>query len=136
VARNTPRSRGSWFNESNVNQYITTNLFLESANVENGTLYAFPGTHLEGLLPSEDVVSYRENPGSNPGRTVLVPSKYEKVDLEFQKGDMLILHGDLIHGSHPNQSSRSRPMLSMSYISEGESFIPGETAKRRVIKLH
>ena len=117
-------------------QYITTNLFLEDADVDNGTMYIFPGSHKEDLLPARPHVSYREGKGENPGNEVEVPEQYEKVDLVVQKGDFLVLNGNVIHGSYANTSStRSRPLFSFSYITEGEEFIAGKTAQRTVISL-
>lgn len=118
-------------------RYMTTNLFLADADKENGTIYIYPGSHQEGILPFKPLVSWREARGTNPGNTVKVPSKYKKVDLRFRKGDYLVLHCYTIHGSYPNRSkTRSRPMLSCSYITQDEPFIPGKSARRMVIPLH
>lgn len=117
------------------NLYVTINLFLEDADRENGCLYLYPGSHAEPLLPAPPTVSYRESDG-RPGTPVEVPAHYEKRDLIVAKGTMLVMHGNLIHGSHANRSpDRSRPMLSMSFIPEGEPFVPGATAQRKVIPL-
>jgi phytanoyl-CoA hydroxylase len=119
------------------NQYITTNLFFNDADKGNGSLFIYPGTHKEDLLPSKPTVSYRESKGTNPGNTVEVPKKYKKLDLEFKKGGLVVLHGNVVHGSYPNVSKiRSRPFFSCSYISKGETFIPGKNAKRVEISLH
>jgi len=118
--------------------YITTNLFLQDADKENGTLYFYPGSHKEGLFPAEERKSYRENTGTNPGNVAQMPvGKYEKVDVNFKKGDLLVLHGNCVHGSYPNVSeTRSRPLFSCSYITKGEEFFSGATARRKVIPLH
>jgi phytanoyl-CoA hydroxylase len=116
--------------------YITVNIFLRDSDPENGGMYIYPGSHREELLPSEPTVSYRESPGTNPGNAVNVPEKYKKVDLEIKKGGMLVLHGNVIHGSHPNISpTRSRPLYSISYITKGKAFIPGNNAHRMEIPL-
>ena len=118
-------------------KYLTTNLFLEDANLTNGTMFFYPKSHHEPLLPFTPTKSYRENIGNNPGSAVKVPSKYEKVDVCFKKGDVLFLHGNTIHGSYPNVSKKySRPLYSCSYISRGEEFISGNTAKREIIYLN
>ena len=62
--------------------------------------------------------------------------QYQKKDMLVSQGDLLIMHGNLIHGSYPNVSKRRRPLLSMSYITKGEQFIEGNTAKRTEIELH
>lgn len=117
-------------------QYITTNLFLADADRENGTLYIFPGSHKLGLLDAEKTLSYREAK-TNPGNKTIMPSEWEDrhTDVNFKKGDLLILHGNCIHGSYPNESSRSRPLYSCSLISKGEYFYPGPHARRTEIPL-
>ena len=88
-------------------------------------------------MPFNPAKSYRENIGDNPGAAVNVHSKYKKVDVCFKKGDVLFLHGNTIHGSYPNVSKKySRPLYSCSYISRGEEFISGNTAKREIIYLN
>jgi len=118
-------------------QYITTNFFFEAARKENGSLYVYPGSHLEGLMECETRASYRETIGKNPGNTISekILAKYDKIDVEFEKGDMLVLNGNCVHGSYPNVSDRSRPFLSCSYISRGEIFISGKNAQRKEILL-
>ena len=116
--------------------YITINLFLADADPENGGMYIYPGSHREPLLPFEPVKSYREDLGANPGNIVKVPEKYKRADVIVKKGGMLVLNGQVIHGSYPNRSkTRSRPLFSISYITEGEDFIPGKNANRMVIPL-
>ena len=117
--------------------YVTTNIFFEDADPENGGMYVYPGSQREGLLPFEFAKSYREDGGTNPGNIVEVPDKYSKVDLKVKKGDMLVLNSCVIHGSYPNESpDRSRPLFSISYIKKGASFVPGKNANRMAIPLH
>ena len=119
--------------------YITTNLFLSDADLDNGCLYMFPGSHRELILPVEPTPSYREVVGTNPGNTVPleVLKKYQQVNLIVKKGDLLVMNGNTIHGSYPNKSkTRSRPLFSCSYISKGEFFIPGKNARRMEISLN
>lgn len=119
--------------------YITINVFLEDADRENGSLYAYAGSHHESLLDAEPTVSYHETTGSNPGKVIKDPSrylKYPKDDLSFKKGSMLVLHGNLVHGSYPNLSpTRSRPLFSVSYITKNIPFWSGKNAKREIIEL-
>ena len=118
-------------------QYITTNLFLADADKENGTLYIYPGSHKLGLLSAESAPSYREAKGKAPGSRTIMPEEWEDrhVDVNFKKGDLLVLNGNCIHGSYSNFSKRSRPLYSCSLISKGEFFIPGANARRMEIPL-
>ena len=78
--------------------------------------------------------SYREQAG-NPGNvSEFNPKEYNKVDLSFKKGDMVVLDGNVIHGSYENNSKQSRPLFSASFIAVGESFVPGRNASRRIFK--
>ena len=119
--------------------YITINIFLDDASRGNGSLYVYAGSHKEGLLDARPTVSFHEASGANPGKVIHDSTRYEKyprIDLIFKKGSMLVLHGDLVHGSHPNLSPyRSRPLFSVSYISRGVPFWSGKNAKREVIEL-
>jgi ectoine hydroxylase-related dioxygenase (phytanoyl-CoA dioxygenase family) len=119
--------------------YITINIFLSDADRENGCLYLYPGSHKEGLFPFEPVLSYHEKPGMNPGNNIKhIPDRYVKMDLLLKKGDVLIMNGNLVHGSYPNASScRSRPLFSVSYINFGVPFWPGDPARsdKRVMRL-
>jgi len=116
--------------------YVTANIPFEDQDQENGCIVIYPGSHVDDVLPNEQVKSFQEAPGSRPGHCVQVPPEYKKVDLILKKGSVLILHGNVIHESYPNTSKdRSRPMLLIPYITKGESFIPGKTAQRMEIPL-
>ena len=59
-----------------------------------------------------------------------------KVDFEIKQGDLLIMNGNLIHGSYGNYAKTlSRHMLSFNYGAVGKKFNPGITAKRKVISF-
>ena len=122
--------------QSEVGAYITTNIFFEAADPENGGMYIYPGSHKEGPLPFRWLRSYREDAGDNPGNVCDVPDQYEKVDLKISKGDMLVLNGCVIHGSYPNHATRSRPLCQLIYIKRGADFVPGKNANRTSIPLH
>tara|TARA_B110000008_G_scaffold220993_1_gene221270 strand:- start:5346 stop:6131 length:786 start_codon:yes stop_codon:yes gene_type:complete len=117
--------------------YVTLNWFLRKADVENGTIYCYPGTHKLGLLPAENNVSFREKIGNNPGSECKIPSEFlnKKQDMIIPANSIVILHGNCIHGSYPNLSERSRPWFSGCYMTEGEDFIEGKNSKRKIIKL-
>ncbi len=120
-------------------EYVTINLALQDQDVENGCLFIYPGSHEEGLFAFEPTKSYRENPDNNPGNTVdhTILQRFEDVrtDLIIKKGGALFMQGNCIHGSYPNVSDRSRPLLSISYIPKGTYYVPGENANRIEISL-
>ncbi len=121
--------------------YLTGNIPFANQDLENGCMYIYPGSHQEGLLEAEYFKSFHEQPGKNPGHDVSksLPTEYEKVDLPLKKGSLLILHGNVVHGSYPNNSDRDRPMFLIPYgtkgISQQSNFIPGKTGDRKEISL-
>lgn len=117
--------------------YITMNWFLRETNVENGTIYCYPGTHKLGLLPAADQVSFREEVGQQPGSECAIPEEFKdkRVDIIIPKNSIVFLHGNCIHGSYPNNSERSRPWYSCCYINKGEDFVVGNNSKRENIEL-
>jgi len=118
---------------------ITVNIACEDSDIENGTIYLFPGSHKEGLFNFKPRKSFRENHRERPGNTIELPQKYidNKVDLIMKKGDVLFMHGNCAHGSYGNSSKmRSRPIYAVTYIKKGESFAIGKNANRKEILLH
>jgi ectoine hydroxylase-related dioxygenase (phytanoyl-CoA dioxygenase family) len=116
--------------------YIAVGYPLLGLSPENGGLYFYPGSHKEEILPFEPVEGARQKAGANPGNCCLPPEKYKKMDITLNKGDAVIFHGNLVHGSYANLSERSRPFLVVNYIPDGEYFIAGNTSKRKMIKCH
>lgn len=125
-----PHQDNSYPKNKNGN-YITINIFLNKASKKNGSLYVYEKSHKFGLFDYKRKISYREK-DSKPGNFIST-KKFKKTDLKFDKGDMLVLHGNLIHGSYSNLSNISRPLYSISYIVKGEKFISGLNAQRKVL---
>jgi len=121
--------------------YITGNLAFTDQSKENGCMFIYPGSHNERLLPAEFFRSFHEEKGKNPGHDLSksLPSDYKPVDVPLKKGSLLILHGNVAHGSYPNNSNRNRPMLLIPYSTKGitqhPNFISGRTGKREEFSL-
>lgn len=121
--------------------YLTGNIPFADQDQENGCMYIYPGSHQEDLLDAKKFKSFREETGKNPGHDVSksLPSDYKKIDLPMEKGSLLILHGNVVHGSYPNKSKRDRPMLLIPYgtkgITQHPNFIPGKTGRREEFSL-
>ena len=117
--------------------YVTLNWFLKDADKQNGTIFCYPGSHKLGLLPAENNISFREKVGDNPGSECKIPPELldKKKDMIIPGNSIVVLNGNCIHGSYPNNSNRSRPWYSSCYISEGEKFVVGKSSKREEINL-
>jgi ectoine hydroxylase-related dioxygenase (phytanoyl-CoA dioxygenase family) len=125
----------NFYPKSKNSAYITLNWFLRDADRDNGTIYCYPGSHKLGLLPANNSVSFREKIGENPGSECEIPKKFinKKIDIIIPGNSIVVLNGNCIHGSYPNNSNRSRPWFSSCYITENEEFIVGNSSKREKI---
>ena len=126
-----PHQDNSYIKNKN-GHYITLNLFFKNASKSNGTLYIYENSHKYGLFKFTRQISYREK-NNRPGNQIHNLKNFNRKDLSFKAGDLLILHGNLIHGSYENKSSKSRPLYSMSYIPVGEYFTRGFNARREIL---
>tara|TARA_Y100000996_G_scaffold399112_1_gene367826 strand:+ start:166 stop:951 length:786 start_codon:yes stop_codon:yes gene_type:complete len=113
-------------------EYITINIFMNDSSKQNGTLYIWEKSHTYGIFDYKSKISYREK-DNKPGNISKSKKTFNEKVLNFKKGDLLILHGNLVHGSFPNKSKKSRPLYSASYIPSGEKFISGANAQRQII---
>lgn len=109
--------------------YISISIAFSDQYPENGGLFFYPGTHKEPMLPVES------NEKEGFGMGVVIPEKYKKKDLYIKKGDILVVHGNVVHGSYSNHSTHDRPTLLVAYGRKGSKFIPGSSAKRTPILL-
>ena len=87
---------------------VTVWIALDNSNVENGCMRILPGTHRHGLLPH----SVSKQPGNVLAHDQEIPTEYldesTAVDLILEAGQASLHHGELVHGSNPNCSTRRR----------------------------
>ncbi len=112
---------------------ISAIVALEDADRENGCLYAYPGSHKLPILEHEPHSTFA--PNEDLGNKCEVPAVFleKKVDLLMAQGDLYIQHGNLIHGSYPNNSPmRSRLNMGILCIVHGQSYVSkGQSANRK-----
>lgn len=111
-------------------QHCSATLILENSTPENGGVYFYPGSHMEPLLEHERHPS--DDPNQNPGGKILnIPEKYRRVDIWMKKGDLMIHHCNVIHGSTANKSNLGRYHFGISCITKGASFsLSGQSSHR------
>ncbi len=81
----------------------------DDATVENGCMHVIPGSHTRGIL---------EHGGfKNEYGTLKAPSFEEAVAVPLKAGDALIFHGELLHGSPPNNTAARRRSMQYHYAS-------------------
>jgi ectoine hydroxylase-related dioxygenase (phytanoyl-CoA dioxygenase family) len=102
----------------------------------NGGLYTYDKSHESALLPVVDIPPERIHPlYKNMDKETDVSGLGNAVNLDLNKGDALILHGENVHGSHSNKSDECRYSSVLTYIKRGVSFRPGFTAQRVEIEV-
>ncbi|KAL3675857.1 hypothetical protein R1sor_025805 [Riccia sorocarpa] len=104
-------------------------LALENANVENGCLWALPGSHSKGKLAKKFVIqsdgtSVMEGAEPTYDMSKLVP-------LEVKAGSLVLLHGLLVHQSFENTSPKSRHAYSVHVIEGDGTVYPEENWLQR-----
>lgn len=87
-------------------------LALEDATIVNGCLWAIPGSHKNGLVRR----FIRDDKGVHFDKPSPSYDQKDFVSIEVKAGSLVLIHGDLIHQSFENQSSKSRHAYSLHVI--------------------
>ncbi|KAL4586703.1 hypothetical protein LXL04_011345 [Taraxacum kok-saghyz] len=87
-------------------------LALEDATVVNGCLWAIPGSHKNGLVRR----FIRDDKGVHFDKPSPSYDQKDFVSIEVKAGSLVLIHGDLIHQSFENQSTKSRHAYSLHVI--------------------
>lgn len=120
--------------------YFVVGVALDDAGPDNGSLVVYPGTHVLGDLPCEPSKNFEKDMAGNItkaypiGNPCKIPDGYVPKQLEYKAGDIVLIHGHLVHSAPKNPSQdKWRRMFYMHYIKDGEPFWPGWNARRGLI---
>ena len=115
-------------------KFFTVHLILNGINKKNGTIFIYPKTHKLGDISIDTDPKYAAA-SMKPGNKVKFSNNFKKKDLIANIGDLLVLHGWVVHGSYPNKSKTAdRPIFCGMYIPKGEKFIRGRNADRKIVR--
>ena len=104
---------GSWYYDGCIApQLISCAIAIESCSPENGALQMLKGTHKLGRI---DIIKMGNTVGADPQRLEVAINNAELVDCTMEPGDAVFFHSNVLHGSPPNNSDRSRGMMFCSY---------------------
>ena len=85
---------------------------LDDATLENGCLWAIPGSHLNPLpkrfVRNADHTGTAFIPWGDGDRVESDWDDSKMIPLEVEKGTMVLLHGNVVHKSHENRSEHGR----------------------------
>lgn len=88
-------------------QVTTAWIALTDSVVENGCMRVVPGSHRSRILPHRD--TYAPDNRLSRGQEIEAHvDEQDAVDVVLQAGEMSLHHVNIIHGSNPNPSDRSR----------------------------
>ena len=120
--------------------YLNIAVSVDDADKSNGSLIVAPGSHKLGDLPCNPKKNFDIDAEGNLyncapiGNNCILPEGQEVVQLEYSSGDVLAVHGLLVHKAEPNMHlSRWRRTMYNVYIKEYEPFWPGWTSKRQLL---
>tara|TARA_R110000824_G_scaffold153926_23_gene325809 strand:+ start:2593 stop:3339 length:747 start_codon:yes stop_codon:yes gene_type:complete len=123
--------------------YLNVALAIDDADSTNGSLMVVPGSHQLGDLPCNPKANFSYDLDnklvcSAPiGNNCELPKDLPIVQLEYNAGDVLAVHGLLVHKAEPNKHlSRWRRTMYNVYVKEYEPFWPGWTSKRRLLERY
>lgn len=113
---------------------------LEDATVENACLFAIPGSHKWPLLyryikEENEQFTFRDMKGNLLNNDQLAdlakswPSD-QLVPLPMQRGSLIVFNGNLVHGSSPNTSDKSRNAYTFHVISGDSDYPAGNWLQR------
>lgn len=82
---------------------------IDDATVDNGCLQVMPRSHLLGTLPHRPWTEIGSDNGVDPDVLGgLIADGYAMTPIETRAGDIILFHGNTLHGSGDNDSDRSR----------------------------
>lgn len=119
----------NFFVQAPKDAFVSSWLALEDVDETNGCLQVYPGSHLEDILSVQETQNkstYGQNPNAVARECVFDKDKYTMMDVKLKKGDVVFIHGYVVHGSRDNTSTnRHRHSFLMNYIRGGEPYRKG-----------
>jgi hypothetical protein len=144
---NFKNEHGSTWHQDNyaakapIGAYLNIAVSLDEADKDNGSLFVVPGSHKLGDLPCNPKANFTNDAEGNLvcftriGSNTEVPQDSNIIQLEYQRGDVLLVHANLLHKAEQNRHpTRWRRTMYFCYIKEEAPFWPGWNAKRELLE--
>ena len=123
--------------------YFNLALSIDDADSANGSLQIIPKSHKLGDLPCDPKPNFsydekgRRYNSAPIGNNVEIPEDLPIVQLEYGVGDVLCVHGLLVHKADKNlHPTRWRRTMYLVYVRDGSPFWPGWTAQRKLLNRY
>ena len=130
-----------FYTQCNANEIINVSIAFDNHDPNNGSVWYLEGSHHLGRLPIEvDEVRAGSNPKNwrnERGKPCVLPDdhNFPHIDGYLRKGQVALLHSNVVHGSEPNTSNRFRRAFLTGYIKQGANFASGNHMKREPIDV-
>ena len=105
---------------------------LEDATIENGCLSIIPGSHRKYPL-QQQYIRNSTNTGTEFVNTLHERAVWDTTQLEpleAKKGDLVLLHGEVVHASYPNHSEKSRHAFVLHMVNNNAKWSPKNWLQR------
>jgi len=93
---------------------------VDNATIENSCLWVVPGSHKTELKTRMKLNSERKLSFEPHGSTLTWPPHEDYIPVEVNAGDVVVIHGRVIHKSSENTSTKSRHAYTIHLV-EGDS---------------
>ena len=130
-----------FYTQCNSNEIINVSIAFDNHDPNNGSVWYLEGSHHLGRLPIEvDEVRAGSNPKNwrnERGKPCVLREdhNFPHIDGYLRKGQVALLHSNVVHGSEANTSNRFRRAFLTGYIKEGANFAKGNHMKREPIDV-
>lgn len=124
------------------NKIANLSISLDDSDKSNGGMWAFEGSHYLPLLDIEvDESRIKSNPGNwknERGKMSKMPEghNFRKIYVTLKKGQALLIHSHLVHGSDTNNGNIFRRSILSGYMVQDGYIRQGEHMKREPIDLY
>lgn len=127
----------NFFVEAEYGKFMSAWAALVDVTPDDGGLIIYPGTHKEAILPTRKLERCNDSGQdiNSSNEETVIPAKYQQMSVSLNRGDVLFIHGNLVHASHKNTQSSYRYSLLNTYIAKGRKFRPGKNARRSEVEL-
>ena len=131
-----------FYSQAGWNKIANISISLDPSDESNGGLWVYEGSH---YLPLLDIEVDEERVKTNPdnwknerGKVSKMPEghNFPKVYATLKKGQALLIHSHLVHGSDTNNSTNFRYSILSGYMVNGGFLRHGEHMKREPINIY
>jgi len=131
-----------FYSQAGWNKIANISISLDDSDESNGGLWVYEGSHFLPLLDLEiDEERVKSNPGhcrNERGKASKMPEghNFPKVYATLKKGQAMLIHSHVVHGSDTNAGNTFRHSILSGYMQKGGYLRQGEHMKREPVDVY